>query len=203
MSRKMSSWLSWLLPQTQAPLIRGRALLIVLTCLSISAAYAALVVVWIVSGDLDWETLVAWGILTGILAGLVALVRGGRVALSAWIIVGLLVLITAIDVISYGLGEPGAAAFTIPIVFAACALGLWPALGVAVTASAVAWFSAIGEMVGWYMPGEVAIESHLTFNAPAYTVIFVLVALVTGLWNRYIQTTWDLAPRSSMESRLH
>ena len=77
MSKNAPTWLTALLSTTGDPLVRGRALLIVMTCLSVCGAYAALIVVWFVSGDLDWESLVAWGVLAGILAGLVALVRNG------------------------------------------------------------------------------------------------------------------------------
>jgi hypothetical protein len=38
----------------------------------------------------------------------------------------------------------------------------------------------------WYEPYTLFEESHLTFNAPFYTVIFVLVALIAGSWSRHL-----------------
>ncbi len=175
-----------LLPITDDTLLRGRAMLVVATCLGLSAAYAALIIFWFLTGDLDWESIVIWGVFSAILGGFVALARRGRVTLAAWGLVGLLTLLVAADVSSYGLGEPGAAAFVLPIVLASTALGLWPAMTVALVSSAAVWLIAAAEIAGrWdWLPAPV--ESHLTFNAPMYTVIFVLVALVSGLWNRYV-----------------
>ncbi len=176
-----------LLPPTDDTLLRGRAMLIVATCFSVSAAYAALIVFWFLTGDLDWESTILWAILTVILGGFVALARRGRVTLAAGIIVGLLTLLTVADVSSYGVGEPGAAGFTLPILFAACTLGFWPALGVALVGSAAVWLTAAAEIGNWWNWLPAPVESHLTFNAPMYTVVFVLVALISALWNRYLE----------------
>jgi hypothetical protein len=180
-----------LLPRTDDALLRGRAMLVAVTCLSVSAAYAALIGFWFLTGDLDCESIVVWGVLSAILGGIIVLARRGRVALSAWIIVGLLTLLIAADVSSYGVGEPGSAGFTLPILFAACTLGFWPALGVALVSSAAVWLTAAAEIAGWWDWLPAPVESHLTFNAPMYTVIFVLVALVAGLWNRYLTQQWQ------------
>lgn len=183
----MSQWFERLLPRTDDALLRGRAMLVAATCLGISAAYAALIIFWFLTGDLDWESTIIWAVLSAILGGFVALARRGRVTLAAWGLVGLLTALITADVSSYGVGEPGAAAFVLPIVLASAALGLWPALGVALVGSVTVWLAAAAEIAGWWDWLPAPVESHLTFNAPMYTVIFVLVALISGLWNRYLE----------------
>ncbi len=176
----------WLFPKTDDRITRARAGLLITACLGVIAAMIFIIGYWIVSGSLeDWETLVAAAILSLILLGIAALARKGSVKLGGWLLVGLLVLILVADVADYGLGSPTVAAFVIPIVLAACALGFWPGMAVAgvgvATAWSVAWVQTSG--LGWFA-GEAADISLLTFNAPAMTVIFILVGLIVGWWGK-------------------
>ena len=182
-----SAW-EWLLPRTDDRQVRIRAGLVIGACLGVVAACVLIIVGWAVTGTLeDWETIVAAVVLAGLLAGIVFLARAGRVRLAAWLLVGLLALLIAADIAEYGLGSPTAAAFCIPIVLAACALGLWAGLGVAAFASLAVWLVAAAGMAGWYTPLTLADISHLSFEAPVMTVIFLAVAGLVGGW---IRATW-------------
>ncbi len=175
-----AAW-NWLLPRTEEPLLRARAGLVIGTCLGIVAACVLIIVGWAVTGTLeDWETIVAAVVLAGLLAGIVFLARVGRARLAAWLLVGLLTLLIAADIADYGLGSPTAAAFCIPIVLAACALGLWAGLGVAAFSSLVVWLVAAAGVLGWYTPAIPPDISHLSFEAPAMTIIFMAVAGIVG-----------------------
>jgi hypothetical protein len=184
MRRLKAAW-NWLLPRTEDRQVRARAGLVVGTCLGVGAACVLIIVGWAVTGTLeDWETIVAAVVLAGLLAGIVLLARAGRVRLAAWLLVGLLALLIAADVAGYGLGSPTAAAFCIPIVLAACALGLWAGLGVAAFASLAIWLIATAGLAGWYTPQIAPDVSYLSFEAPVMTVILLAVALMVGGWTR-------------------
>lgn len=176
----------WLLPATKDALTRGRAGLVIATCLGLTVAVVGLILTWIVSGDLQGETVVAGAVLIAVLAGLGALARAGRALLATWLLVILLTLLTTADVAAYGMASTASAGFMVPIVLAACGLGLWPGLVIATFSAAVAWLLAWAENAGWYEPLLPPDISHLTFDAPALTVLFLLVALIVGLWTRHL-----------------
>jgi len=185
--RLAATWARWL-PATGDTLHRSRAGLVIATCLGLAAAILLLILVWLISGDLQWETAVAGGVFCLILAGIAALARKGRGITSVWLLAGLLTVLITLDAGSYGLGSPAAAGFVIPIVLAVCGAGLWAGIGVALYAAVAVWAIAVAGEAGWYVPYGPFDISHLTFNAPAYSVIFLLTALITGLWGRNLTT---------------
>jgi hypothetical protein len=183
----MSHFLERLLPKSaDNALARGRAGLVMAACLGLVTAVLALLLVWLISGDLQVETVVGGLVFILLLAGISALARGGRGRLAAWVLIILLVLLVTVDAASYGLGSPAAAAYFVPVVLAACSVGLVAGIGVALFCSLATWVIAWGTLAGWYQPFIPAEPSHLTFNAPLYTVLLLLVALIVGSWSRYL-----------------
>ena len=164
----------------------GRTKLLLWTCGGLIVSAWALVLVWLISGDLEWETAVAGVVFTLVLVGLGWLARNGRSRAATWILVGLLMVLIALDSSSFGLSSPGAAAFVMPVVLAACGLGLWSGLGTALVATAVTWLVAWGTTAGWYEPYGLVEISHLTFNAPFYSVVLLVTAVIVGGWSRYL-----------------
>jgi hypothetical protein len=158
---------------------RDRARLVEKSCWSFGLASLGLILVWRATGDLEWETVVAAAVLGLILAGIGFLARRGHSQAAAWILVGLLMLLVSADTWGYSLGEPGAAAYVLPIVLAGLALGWKAGIGMAGLASALVWLLAWMEVNG-QLPGITGAISHLTFNAPFYTVIFFIVAIIAG-----------------------
>ncbi|MBE2198748.1 MAG: hypothetical protein IAE79_09070 [Anaerolinea sp.] len=144
-----------------------------------------LILTWLISGDLEGATVVAALVVTAVLAGFIWLARQGRSKLAIWLLIGLLFLLITADTIGYGLGSPAAAAYFIPIILAACGLGVAAGLGIAALASALVWGTAVAAQAGRYTP-EIPFDLwHLTFSAPLFMVLFGLLALVVGLWTRY------------------
>ena len=176
----------------------GRKTLLLWSGGGLIAATWFLILTWLISGDLQWETAVAGTIFSLILAGIVLLARNGRSRLAAWILVVILTLLIILDASSFGLASPAAAAFVLPIVLAACALGLWPGLGVALVATGTVWLTAWGSTAGWYEPYGVVEISHLTFNAPFYSVLFLITAVIVGGWSRYLLDVQHLIQISKM-----
>jgi hypothetical protein len=171
---------------TENWLEKGRVNLLIWTCVGLIVAAWVLVLVWLISGDLEWETAVASAVFTLILIGIGLLARNGRSRVATWILVGLLMVLIALDSSSFGLSSPGAAAFVMPVVLAACGLGFWPSIGTALVAIAVTWLVAWGATAGWYEPYGLVEISHLTFNAPFYSVIFLVTAVIVGGWTDYL-----------------
>lgn len=180
-----------MLPPTESDLDRGRAGLVLATSLALSGAVVFLILTWLISGDLQWQTVVAGTIFVALLAGVAALARGGRIAAATWALVGLLTLLITADVIPYGAGSLAAAGYVVPIVIAACGLGLEASLGIAAFGATAIWLAAWAATAGWYQPLVPPEISHLTFNAPALTAIFGILALVVGLWTRYLSNALE------------
>lgn len=70
---KLSSIWARLLPQTGDSLHRSRAGLVVAACLGLAAAILLLILTWLISGNLQWETAVAGSViflLTALIVGL-------------------------------------------------------------------------------------------------------------------------------------
>lgn len=181
MDRLRSIWQS-LLPNVDDALLRGRAGLIIAACLGLIATALTLILVWLVTGDLAWETVLLALLLSLLLAGIVVLARTGRVRLATWLLVLLLLLLITADAVSFGLGSPAATAYVIPILLATCGLGLPAGLGVALFSSAAVWLIAWGAFAAWYEPWEPFALWHLTFTAPFLTVLQWLVVLIAGFW---------------------
>jgi hypothetical protein len=184
----MKTLWAWFLPDTDDVLVRGRAGLVIATCLGLVAAVVAVVLFWLFTGDLWIGTAVLGLVFSLILAGIAALARSGRVRLAAWLLVALLVVIITLDVSGFGLGSPACAGYFVPTVLAACGLGLGAGLGVAFFSSATLWAVAWGASTGTIVPVIPFEISHLTFNAPAYTVLLLLVALITGFWTHQVSS---------------
>ena len=137
-------------------------------------------------------TAVASTALSIVLVGIGLLARNGRSRVAIWILVGLLMVMIALDSSSFGLSSPGAAAFVLPVVLAACGLGLWSGLGTALVATAVTWLVGWGTTAGWYEPYALVDISHLTFNAPFYSVVLLVTAVIVGGWSRYLTQTIEV-----------
>jgi hypothetical protein len=175
-------------PKFDDPLLTGRAKLIAVTSLGLMLAAWALVLTWLISGDLEGITVVAAAIFSAVMFGLMALARHGRVSLAAWLLVGLLSVLILADTVDYGLSSPSIVSYLVPIVLAACTLGLAAGIGVAAFGSIGVWLIAIALSAGWYQSSVPFTFDQLTFNAPVLTVIFLLVAGIVGWWSRYTTT---------------
>ncbi|MBN1438332.1 MAG: hypothetical protein JW929_02895 [Anaerolineales bacterium] len=162
------------------PAARRITFLVLLTCAAIAAGAAALILTWMVSGDLEAATVAAAVVLALILAGLAGMsLRGkGRVALV--LLCGLLFLLVAADLYAYGLHSSMASAFLIPIVLAARGFGLRAGIGAAAACSLFSWLLAAGANAPWLAAPYPADISHLTFDAPALTVVFLICAVIAG-----------------------
>jgi len=160
---------------------RQQARLVTATGISLILAMAALILTWMISGDLEMITVFAFGILALILVGIMRLARSHHSTLATGLMVVLLLLLVSADVAAYQLDSVSVAFYTVPIVLAATGLGMRAGLAIAGVSSLVIWLLAWTEVAGLLPTSQPPDISHLTFDAPALTVIFLLVALISGL----------------------
>ena len=123
-------------------------------------------------------------VLVIILGGIGALARSGRATAALWTLIGLLLVLVTLNLVGYSIASTSSAAYVLPILLAACGLGLKAGLGVAGISAACAWGLAWGEVAGWMPTSSPPDISRLTFDAPALTVIFFLAALIVGVWSQ-------------------
>lgn len=160
---------------------RQQVRLVTVTSISLILAMAALILTWIISGDLEMITVLAFGILALILVGITLLARRQHSTLAIGSLIVLLLLLVSADVAAYQLDSVSVAFYTVPIVLAATGLGMRAGLATAGVSALVIWLLAWAEVIGLLPISQPLDISHLTFSAPALTVIFLLVALISGL----------------------
>ncbi len=155
-------------------------------CAGLGLAMLVVILAWLISGDLEGETVLVGAVFALLLGGLSAL-AGPRPRLALGLLAALLGLMVTADVFAYGLGEIGSIAYLLPVLLIACGLGLWPGLAAAALVSALVWLAAWGAAQGWLQPFTPYQLSHLTFNAPVLMVIFFLSASLVGFWQRALK----------------
>lgn len=179
----------WFSPVTENPIIQAQAILIVVICLGLIAALIFLLVTWRITKDLLAETVLLYSIFIIFFSGIIALVRNGSILVAAWMLILLLMGAITYNIYLYGVSSVPASALVIPILIAASILGFWSGIGIACLGSMIIWLFAWGESAGWHDPELPSHVSHLTFNAPALTTIFILTALITGFWSQLVGQT--------------
>jgi hypothetical protein len=154
--------------------------LVIVTCAAIALGAAALILTWWSTGDLEAETVIASAVLVLVLAGITLLALRGWEKAALLIVSALLFVIAAADLAGYGLHSSMASAFLIPILLIGCGLGLRAGIAAALLCSAYGWILAAGETGGWIPVPYAADISHLTFDAPALTVVYLMCAVIAG-----------------------
>ncbi|PKN91391.1 MAG: hypothetical protein CVU44_19960 [Chloroflexi bacterium HGW-Chloroflexi-6] len=181
----MNNLVAWLTLKANSPVERIRALLVMLFALGIFLALFALILYWVLTGELESLSTVFAGLVFGlILFSIARLAQVGKIDLSAWLLGLLLSVIIFLDVAEYGFTSSIAASvYALPVVFSALALGLVPALLFAFLGAVVMWVLAFAMSQGW-LANSFYHESFLSFHAPALTLYYFLLALMVGGWNR-------------------
>ncbi len=181
----MSKFFENFIPASATPLDQARAKVLTATCLAIGGAILAMLLYWIVFSWLEQiETVVVSFILILMLAGIVALVKSGRVRAAAWTLTIFMLLLNLANMTSYGIGTVSSAGFLIPIALAAFTLGPRLGMGTAILGSAAAFAIALAGAAGQLQTEIPFHESNLSFDAMALTLIYLLVGLVCVVWTK-------------------
>ncbi len=169
--------------QVQLSLLRRTAQVQIVTfaCAGVGLAVIAIIGGWAITGTLeDWETVVGGLILGGLLAGLAIMARRGHPSLSAVLLSGLLFVLVAADIVYYGVGSPSVAALLLPVLLIACTFGRKPGLAAAALSAAAVFGIAWASLNGMLETALPSVESHLSFTAPAISVILFFSAGLAG-----------------------
>jgi len=181
----MSKFFASFIPASAAPLTQARAKVLVATCFALGAAILALLLYWIVFSWLEQiETVLVGLVLILLLAGILALVKSGRVPAAAWALTIFLLLLNLLNMLDYGIGTTSSAGLIIAIVLASFTLGPWLGLGTAALGSLAAFGIALAGSAGLLHTEIPFVESNLSFDAVALTLIYLLVGLLCAVWSK-------------------
>lgn len=180
---KLSGRMNALLPESASGFERAQAKIVSDTSIVTGAAMLALVLYWIVTNTFeDIETIVVLTIILIILGGIIALVKRGYIKLGAWLLIGLMLLLNLSNMIWYGIGNVSSAGYIIPILLAVFSVN--PKVGMRVTilgcvsAFLISYLASIGQLTT-EIPYQ---ESHLSFDAPTLSLIYLIVGALAGNW---------------------
>jgi hypothetical protein len=175
-----------LLPETLEPEARKKAGLAILTCLGLTASIWAVLGVWLVMGNP--ATYAAWAgmALTLFLLGIVALVRVGHVTVANWLIVGLLTLTITLVVVFCDGEWVNWARHLLPAVLAFHCLMAGAGLGVTLLAAAWAFLTVSAPSADQGTLGMADGSTNLSLGMAASGLVLLFLALVIGLWARYV-----------------
>jgi hypothetical protein len=181
----MNKFIEALIPASAAPLVQARAKVLVATCLALAAAIVALLLYWIVFSWLEQiETVVIGLFLVLILAGIIALVKSGRVVAAAWTLTVFMLLLNLANMLDYGISSTASAGFIIAILLAAFTLGPALGLGTAFLGSVAVFAIALAASTGQLQTQLPYQESTLSFDAVVLTLIYLLVGLLCAVWSK-------------------
>lgn len=174
------------LPSSENFVTQGQAILIIMLCLVLIAATLFLLLSWIVSRDLQSNTVGVALFYVMFLSWIASLPRTGNVLLAGGLLIGLLLSTLIFITIHYGVSSPSVTAFLLPIVISTVVLNT--AVGFAVTLCCILfiWLAAFVEHQGWRKPMLPVSRDNLTFKAPMFTVIFTAVFILIGGWTDYL-----------------
>lgn len=177
------------IPSSASPIERARAKVTVVTALAIGAAMLALVLFWILTSTLeDIETIFLTIVLLLLMAGLIVLVQRGYIRLGAWILTLLMVFLNLANMTWYGIATTSSAGYIIPILLALFGISSAAGLGITILGCASVFAISLLASAGQIQTEIPYAESHLTFDAPALTLIYLLVYFISSAWVQSAQS---------------
>lgn len=176
---------SWL-PASENILFQGQAMIIIMLCMVLIFATGFLLLSWIISRDLQTNTIVVSIFYIACLVWIAYLPSVGNVFLAGSLLIGLLLITLMFTTIHYGVSSPSVSAFLLPIIVSILILNT--TIGFFVTLSTILfiWLTAFAELRGWRTPLLPVNRDNLTFKAPLFTVIFTAVFIMLSGWNNYL-----------------
>ncbi len=174
------------LPAGESAVVQGQATLVILLCLFLICANLFLLVNWIISRDLQRNTVVISIGFIGFLCWIISLPQSGNTGLAGLLLSVLLLFTMIFQTIHYGVSSPSVTAFLVPIVLATIVLNTAIGFWVTVISVLVIWGSAVIELKGWWTPILPVRQDNLTFKAPMFTVIFTAVFFMISGWTSFL-----------------
>ncbi len=190
------------MPKSYSELNRTRATVITITSLAIGGSMLLLVLYWVATKSFeDIETIFAMLIVMLLLAICVGLVMKERVVAGAWMLITLLLLMNFANMASYGISTSASAAYIIPILLAIFCLDSKAGWVVTILGCILVFTIPILQSEEIIETVQAFMISSLTFDAPALTVIYLLVATMADSWagmvKKHLRQSRDMERRKS------
>lgn len=158
-------------------------MVVVITSLAISSAMIVLVVYWLLTKSFETiKTIFAMFAIMFGLAVCIGLALNHQVRLAAWILIVLMLLLNFANMFGYGIATSASAAYLIPILLTMFCIGTTTGYVIAslgCVAVFVIAFLQSKEKIKTFLPYQV---SHLTFDAPVLSLVYLLITFITGSW---------------------
>ncbi|HCR70623.1 MAG TPA: hypothetical protein DIW23_04190 [Anaerolineae bacterium] len=158
-------------------------MVVIVTSLAISGAMILLVVYWLVTKSFETvKTIFAMLAIMLLLALCVGLAINHQVRLAAWILIVLMLLLNVANMLGYGIATSASAAYLIPILLAMFCIGTTAGYVIAFLGCVIVFVIAFlqsKEKIKTFLPYQV---SHLTFDAPVLSLVYILITFITGSW---------------------
>ena len=172
-----------LLPSSYSLYDQASAMVVIVTSLAISGAMILLVVYWLVTKSFETvKTIFAMLAIMLLLALCVGLAINHQVRLAAWILIVLMLLLNVANMLGYGIATSASAAYLIPILLAMFCIGVTAGYVIAFLGCVIVFaiaFLQSKEKIKTFLPYQV---SHLTFDAPVLSLVYILITFITGSW---------------------
>lgn len=184
----MEALLKSLLPNSYSLFDQAIALTVIKTSLAIGLAMLLLVLYWVFTKS--FETIKTIFVMLGvmvILALCISLEITGRVSAGALILIAVTVLLNFASMAGYGISSSASSGYILPILLAFFCLG--SSAGYAITLAGCIFVFAIPILSskGWIRTIFPYQASNITFEAPSLSLIYLLIALITGSWSNSIK----------------
>lgn len=172
-----------ILPSSYSLFDQASAMVVIVTSLAICGAMLLLVLYWLVTKSFETvKTIFAMFGIMLVLALCIWLALNYQVKFAAWILIVLMLLLNLANMLGYGIATSASTAYLIPILLAMFCIGLSTGYVIALLGCVsvfVIAFLQSKEKIKMILPYQV---SHLTFDAPVLSLIYVLVTVITGSW---------------------
>ncbi|MEM7333460.1 MAG: hypothetical protein AAF490_15330 [Chloroflexota bacterium] len=175
-----------LMPSDVSLVIQSQAALIILLSFLFIGATLFLLFSWLISQDLQRETVVMSLVYIAFLGGVILLPQAGLTTLAGGLLITVLLATMIFMTVHYGVSSPSVTAFLIPIVLATIVVNTAVGLSVTLISIAVLWSLAFIELKGWWTPLLPVRRDNLTFKAPFFTVIFAVVFVTISGWTSFL-----------------
>ncbi|BBX72708.1 hypothetical protein MSHI_06140 [Mycobacterium shinjukuense] len=182
-----------ILPPSYSAPDHALATTVITSCLAIGVSMILLIGYWILTKSLESgkTILVAMGIGLFLLA-CVGMELRGRPLVGAWMLVVAVVVVIFASMLAYGVASSASAGYILAILLSMLCIGATESYLVTVLGCGAAFVMPMMQSKRWIPTILPYHPSHVTFDAPTLSLIYLLTAIISESWMNSIA---DLAPQ--------
>ena len=177
-----------LLPKSYSFFDQTIALTIIYTSLAISLAMVCLVLYWVITKSFETvRTIFAMLGIMLVLAVCIWLEITGQISAGAWTLVIVTILLNIANLVGYGISTSASSGFVLSILLAFFCLGPGTGYAVTITGCILVFIIPILHSKGRILTSLQYQTSSITFDAPTLSLVYILIAVITGSWSNSIK----------------